>query len=224
MKLIQLRSKQDSSIILYEGTHKSAGKALEYAINYNVNLDGADLRNTTLCNISLDGAKINGADFSGANLTGANLSEAELTNCNFSEAALYNACFSWSDLSFCNFRYALMGATDISGAVLNGSLFAGLSTFSLKFRDATSMKSCHYSEFDGKIWHMSSPPIVVLGLERDIVLVGEGVLVGNSGYPFADDFSSLEQSMNYPFIRDHSGLIRELSRLRDVCEKRMGTA
>ncbi len=206
--LICIKNKLDNSV-LYEGRHPSLGKCLEAAIYDGKDLSDANLKNACLTNASLDGARLPGADFTGANLTGANLSEANLAGSCFSNATMHNSCLCYSNLSSCAFRYTSFGATDMAGAILNNSVFAGLPTFTLSFHETLSMKNCIYEEINGAKLLMSSPPLVIAGLERHLAVLDESLLAGNSGLTFLQELGTFAPQ-DKAFLHRHSKLVSML--------------
>jgi hypothetical protein len=149
---------------IFEGRFRSLCACLEAAVEENINLGHANLRNKNLTNACLDNALMPGADFTHANLTGANLSESVLRGAKFSGATLYNTCLACSDLRGAVFEDASFGATDITDSNLSQCSFSTLSCFSLDFSQVRTMQGCTFKNPDGSTSIMSRPPVVITGL------------------------------------------------------------
>ena len=89
------------------------------------NLRGADLREADLRGANLIGADLMGADLKGANLICADLSEADLRRANLSEADLSEADLYMADLSEDDLRGTDLSEADLSAANLNGADLSG---------------------------------------------------------------------------------------------------
>lgn len=170
--------KNKAGAVLFESRCSSIKKCLETAVAEGIALDGIALPRANLSGTNLDNAQMPEADFRGTNLTGANLSESRLDGANFSGAALYNACLCEAALRGCDFRNAAFGATDIAGADLSGSVFSTLSAFLLNFTDCATMADCRFDDPTGISCPMSSPPIVILGLARPVILLDRHIKAG----------------------------------------------
>lgn len=169
MKHFQIKTGHNDTV-LYEGKFQKFRHCIEQAVRENVALEGADLSNRNLSNITLDDANMPRADFSGSNLTGANLSEAKLRGASFKGTDLYNTCLAWSDLRGAHFEDASFGATDVTGADISHSIFSTLSCFSLDFAMTALMDGCIFTNPDGVIATMSNPPVVIRGATSNIII------------------------------------------------------
>lgn len=169
MRIYTIQSTQNKKS-LFEGYFESFQSCLETAVNENIDLSHADLKQKNLCNSNLDDARLMHADFTGANLSGTNLSEARLTGANFSGAALFNTCFAYSDMQHCHFEHSDFGATELTGANLSFSNFAGLSCFSLDFMNVFAMKACTFKDTSGRLMKTSAPPVVILGINTNPII------------------------------------------------------
>ena len=89
------------------------------------NLRGADLREADLRGANLIGADLMGADLKGANLICADLSEADLRRANLSEADLSEADLYMADLREADLRIAELSATDLRGTDLTRANLSG---------------------------------------------------------------------------------------------------
>lgn len=184
MKTYTISSIQTGSA-LYEGVFESFTHCLEQAVREEINLSHADLRNRNLGNACLDDGMLENADFSGCNLTGANLSETRLRGASFYGADLYNACMACADLSHCSFEEASFGATDISGSDISFARFSTLSCFTLDFMSARRLKNCTFIQGGRLIISWSTPPVVVRGIGRKILVFAEqGWMHGHNALPY----------------------------------------
>lgn len=180
MRIYNILSRQNNKM-LFEGQFGSFVECLERAVEENIDLGHADLRQRNLSNASLDDAWLTHADFTGANLGGANLSEARLSGARFTNAGLYNTCLAYSDMQHCRFEHAGFGATDIAGSNISFSRFAGLSCFSLDFTQVSAMKGCRFeSPCAVHSVHTSCPPVVITGLHTTpLVIIEDQITMEN---------------------------------------------
>ena len=184
MKTYKISSSRNGAT-LYEGVFKSFTHCLEQAIREDMDLSHADLRNLNLANACLDDGMMESADFSGCNLTGANLSEARLRAASFYGADLYNTCMACADLSHCNFEEASFGATDIAGSNISFTRFSTLSCFTLDFTRAQRLKNCAFTQAGRLLISWSTPPVVVRGLGRKILVFTEqSWMHGHNALPY----------------------------------------
>lgn len=166
--------------ILFAGFFKDYKSCLEEAVTRRIPLNHIDLNGKNLSNANLDDGMFSHADFSRCNLTGANMSECYLKETNFSGAALFNTCFAYSNLNRCNFHNASFGATDMTGAIIDGSQFSTLSTFTIDFTKLRQMKNCTFTNQHGIIANLSTPPIVIHGLGRSpVIMLDEHIFEGH---------------------------------------------
>lgn len=166
---------------LFAGNFPSMAACLEAAINKNLDLSYADLKQKNLINGNFDGAHMPYALFSGANLTGANMSEANLTGSIFDHSDLYNTCLCFTNLSKCDFRESNFGGTDISGANLSYSTFSTMSCLDLDFTMTENMNGCIYVNPTKEICSMSNRPIVIKGmLSTPIIIFDTMIKIGNT--------------------------------------------
>lgn len=173
---------------LYQGRFGSFRHCLEHAVKDRVNLKGANLRYRNLSGANLDDAFMDEADFTGANLTGTNLSESSLRACVFTNTNLIDACLSYSTLDESDLRGARFGATDIAGTGLSLCTFSGLSTFSLDFITAASLKNATYIHRNGsdtgQTIAMQSPPLVLYGaLHTPVIIFDQEMVIGSQCFP-----------------------------------------
>ena len=114
MKL-QIKSRYDSSVILYEGEAESTRALLKMVISDKADLSGAYLSGKNLSDTNLTGICLPDADLSYVNLFNANLTEALLSGVYF-----YGA-----DLSYVNFSYANLSHAEFSGSNLTDARLSG---------------------------------------------------------------------------------------------------
>ena len=124
MKLkIVIKSIFGATLFEYEKEDNTIKDTIEAAVEQNINLEGANLRDTNLMCANLKGACFFSADFSNANLSYANLSGANLGCVNFNTANLYNTDFSNARLYNANFSYAYLDHANLSHANLSDTDF-----------------------------------------------------------------------------------------------------
>ena len=115
MKL-QIKSRFDSSVILYEGEAESILALLNRAVTADADLINADLTNVDLSSAIGFGSNLSGSNLSGADLTDADLSGADLTDANLTDANLACANLTGANLSGSN-----LSGSNLSGANLRGA-------------------------------------------------------------------------------------------------------
>jgi uncharacterized protein YjbI with pentapeptide repeats len=84
--------------------------------------------------LALDGAVLEGADFSRSFLIGS-FRRANLRGASFRDANVKCSDFSGADLTNADFRGAALCSTTFKGAILNGALFAGAYFHSFEMAD-----------------------------------------------------------------------------------------
>lgn len=204
MRPYQILSTNDNTI-LFEGRFHTFKHCLEQAVRDKARLNNADLRQKNLSNATLDDGLFAQADFSGSNLTGANLSEAILRGAHFNSTDLYNTCFAYSDLQGCIFSDASFGGTDIAGSNISHAVFSTLSCFSLDFVDAAAMDSCVFTNPDGLVATMSSPPLVIKGAsKKTIIFMDKNVKIGNELFDYRNGITFLKKRIGN---REKSGTV-----------------
>lgn len=181
MPAITIRHKENETV-LYKGNHTNIKSCVEAAIAKHIALRGADLRYLNLSHANLDDADLVGADLTGSNLTGANLSEARLDDVNFTHCSLESACLAYSSLTNANFTNARFGGTYIDGAIIDRATFTGGSCFHLDFIATESMRDCHYIAEDGTDIAFSAPPLLLHGLSKPCVVIGNHIRIGTALY------------------------------------------
>ncbi len=167
-----------SGKILFEGRFHSVRQGVEMAIAEGVNLSGANLRKANLLNAMMDGANLKGACFWGANLTGADMAGCDLSQADFRTASLAGVCLAQADATKADFSGAYFSRTIIREADLTQTRFSCPSLFTLDLNEAGSLKNaiyCHRGEVD---CDLSMMPIVIRGLEKPLVFMGDKVLIG----------------------------------------------
>lgn len=172
MKKFQI-NKLNTGTTLFEGKFESFSECLEQAIDEQIDLSGANLTRQNLSTTNLDNALLSGADLSFSNLNHANLSEGNFMNANFFGANMVAACMAESDYSKCNFLGCSFGANILVGSIFDHCMFSTLSAFQLPFSEAESMQSCYFYFEDELLFSNSKPPVVVLGLSSEPVIISE---------------------------------------------------
>lgn len=176
--------------ILYSGHFQTFRDCIETAVSAGVSLHHADLRRTNLLNAALDGADLRGADLTGATLCGANISEAQMENALFYGTCLVNAALCESDLKGAHFIDASFGATLVDSATLDNTHFSGLSTFTIDFTTARTMRHCAFLNPCGTLCPMTRPPVVAMGLSRPLILMDRHMKIGQAIHDYRDDPSA----------------------------------
>jgi hypothetical protein len=123
-----LRRWSTSPIVLVEGA--TFARALELAVDRQVKLHYADLREIVAPRASLAKAELGGADLTNAILSGVNLEAADLRTAKLErtflqEAVLRNADLRGADLRGADLRVANLQETQLTGADLRGALLYG---------------------------------------------------------------------------------------------------
>ena len=162
--------------LLYASSCRSLQDTIETAIEDGIILDNINLKNKDLRNINFDGAIMRKACLVNTDLTGANMSEGIFDYADFSHAQLYNTCIAYSSLNGCSFLHTNFGATDLSQSIVDQSVFAGPSVFSIAFRSIKSMKSVEFLH-NGAPYPMHQIPISIQGPEDDINILDQHVII-----------------------------------------------
>lgn len=164
--------------VIYEGWFDSLKDCVEIAVAEHINLDGADLTGANLANANLDDAQMAGVILNGANLNGANLSEGVFDNANMVGADLSHVCFAMSSLMNVDMMGASFAATEVIDAVISGCQFSCPSVFTTGFHRAAVFDACNYIHDIKGAFSMRKPPVVILGLSRDIVYLDHIIKIG----------------------------------------------
>ena len=183
MKFFKINTNNGQDI-LYSGDFETIKGCVEAAVADGVSLSCADLKGLNLTNAEMDEADLRHARLDNTNLSGANLSCADLHGASFRNAALYNACLCESDLSNAQFFDARFGGTDIAWTNLSGASFDGQSCLDLSFKETLCLTSCRYYDHTGVVCGMNKPPLIVKGLQYQIILFDEHMKVGNAVLPY----------------------------------------
>lgn len=204
MTIIKLY-RYDNNEILFQSQAKSFKHCLEMAIADNIDLSYLDASNQDLRDINMDDATIIHGNFRGADLRGANMSEGIFDFSDFSNAILHGACLNESRFIRAAFLLSRFGDTDCAGAIFKHSIFQGPNIFTLRFQDCSEFEQCLYIHHDQLAYPMSSPPIVIQGLDRFSVLLDTHIIYGQIMIAhtelFAHDYDDhdrkqAEQSLN----------------------------
>lgn len=222
MKTITIRH-YESFQIIYQCKINDIKQCLEKAIQENIDLDGADLRNKDLRNINLDGTSLKNIQFQNCDLTGANISEATLDHCNFSYAKLIDCCLYETEIKHCHFKETFFAATDITMASFHNCNFSGTNFKSLNFTDHTRITECHYLSEDNYLCSINKAPMNITGFGSPILITDEHIITREQTYDFFSWKNALTQkhyqSMNIP-----SSLIWHLIDIRQNPTRQTGTA
>lgn len=198
---------------LYEGDFASVKECIEDAVLNNASLAYADLRYKNLSHANLDDAMLEHADFTGSNLIGANLSEAALNHASFRNCSLESACLSFSSLNSANFIGSRFGGTYIEGANIDNARFSEQSCFHLDFITTNSMRNCLYIDHIGAEYEFSTPPVLLHGLPKYIVLIGRYIKIDHQ-------IMSTDQGLKIsdPLLLRHRHLIASLIESRNPAQ------
>jgi uncharacterized protein YjbI with pentapeptide repeats len=137
MAIIEIRSRWDSSKVLFSVDTETLRQAVEAAVKdgadlRDANLRDANLRDADLYDANLRGADLYGADLYDANLRGADLRFADLRDANLGGADLCDANLRGADLRFADLRGADLRDADLRDANLYGADLYGAN---LRFAD-----------------------------------------------------------------------------------------
>lgn len=203
----------ESFQIIFQCKNSNIKECIEIAIQQNIDLNGADLRNKDLRNINLDGAKLHNVQFQNCDLTGANLSEADLDNCNFSYAKLIDCCISYSTLKNCYFKETTFAATDFAMATLYNCNFSGPSFRNTNFSDHTTLTECHYISENNNLCAVNQPPVTITGFNSPILLTDNHIITREDTYDFHSWKTALTQK-KYQALNLPNSLIWHLIDIR----------
>jgi hypothetical protein len=195
--------KSIDGFVLYETAAKTMRRALEEAISSNIDLNGADLRKTSLRQASLDGLKAKDACLWGADLTGADITMADLSGCDLRNACLENACLAHSNLTGAHLEGAFFSKALLEGADLSNIRFSCASLFDCDLRLVQSLNGATFVP-DGEVEvALRSCPVVIKGLPQNLVIMENECLQGgellrrNDMNPQQEAIFSILNSMVY---------------------------
>lgn len=107
------------------------------AIRIGLQAPGADLHDSSMAQMRLDGANLQGANLSGSIMQLVNLNEANLMLSNLERVHLHAANLQGANLMLANLRKANLLDADLTGANLRGANLEGAILIQAKFDGAT---------------------------------------------------------------------------------------
>lgn len=194
--------------ILFEGRFTSLKHCVEAAVADYICLDGVDLTKANLANANLDDAQMAGAMLRGANLNGANLSEGVFDHADMRGADLAYACLALSSCMNVDMTGASFAATDVTDAVISGCQFSCPSVFQTPFRRAAIFGNCCYIHEEKGVFSMRKPPVVINGLNRDIVYLDHIIKVGNDFIPKQDLLAAGDRHLEFLYGSEIAAFLR----------------
>lgn len=195
--------KSISGKILFEGRFHTIKYAVEAAVQENINLDFINLRHADLKGANLDNASLKGASFWGANLEKANLTGVNLQNSDCRNANFKDCCLAESNCHQADFRGSYFSRTLFTDTDLSNTKFSCPSLFNINLSDARSLENATYIHKGEVDCDLSIPPVIIHGLPKNIILMQERTLIGNSLYDiglYHRIFSSFEKVIHYEKI------------------------
>lgn len=163
---------------LFKSSYVTIKESVEEAVSEGVCLDYINLRKANLVGAHMDMAKMHGACLWGADLTSADMSDGCFDDADFRTVILKDACISDGSFINANFHGAYCSQMLVDGADLSGSKFSCPSIFSCDLVSAKSLKNSTYSHHGEIDCPLSDPPIVIRGLDKQVVIMGSDILVG----------------------------------------------
>lgn len=166
--------------ILYQSSKRTLKAALEEAAGNGIVLRNADLRRARLVRARLDGLKAPGACFWGSVLDGADMAGADLRGCDLRNTDLKNTCLAESNCQKADFSGAIFGNTILRQCDVRLAVFSSPALFDCDLGEIKNIEKAlyrHKGEIDLPIVRN---PFVLKGLSRDIVVLGNVILWGDS--------------------------------------------
>lgn len=163
---------------VFEGRFTTIRRAVESAIQDNVNLAEVNLRGAMLRHACLDGANMRGACLWGAQLSYAQLCGGDFTAVDFRATQMKDACLAESTFTAGDFRGAYLKGAIVRHSVFDHCQFSCPSIFTVPWEEAQRLTGAVY-------WHkgeiecpLSSVPVVISGLPQRVVMMERHILVG----------------------------------------------
>lgn len=164
--------------ILFEGRFSSLRHGVELAVEERVDLRGINLRLANLAGARLDNARMTGGCFWGANLKGTNFAGAILENCDFRTANFLDTCLAEAVCRGADFSGAYFSRTIVRTADLADTRFSCPSLFNIDLVESKSLAGAVYNHLGEVECDLSSPPLIIRGLEKPLVFMDDSILVG----------------------------------------------
>ena len=194
--------------VLFDGWFETIKDCVEQAVADSICLDGVNLASMNLACANLDDAQMTGANLSGANLNGANLSEGIFDCATMAGADLSHACLALSSLMNVDMTGAFFAATDVTDAVITGCQFSCPSVFTTIFGRAALFSGCSFVSEEKGICPMSKPPIVISGLQCDIVYMDTIIKIGHDFISKIDLVAAGDRHLEFIYGADIAAFIR----------------
>ena len=175
-EIMIIKSLDGTEII--ETNHKTMRAALEYCAEEGIDVAHVDLRKARLSHASLDGLMARGACLWGADFTGADIGFSDLRGADMRCSNLKDACFVESDLSGADLQGAYFSGTIVEAANLDHIIVSCPSFWDCDLQSAT-FKEMTYNHLGEREITLSSPPVVVGGLAKRLVVADSFYLWGN---------------------------------------------
>ena len=149
-----------------------------------------------------------GANFSMCNLNGANLSEGVFDHAVFVGTDLSHACLALTSFMNVDFKDASFAETDWTDAIISGCQFSCPSVFSTSLHRAAVFNNCTYQTIDKGDCKVSKPPIVILGLPRDIVYLDSVIKIGHEFVSKCDLIAAGDRHLEFLYGSEVASFIR----------------
>lgn len=197
-----------------------------------IDMSHAELVGTAIRNASLRRAKLDGANFIGADLSSTDFTDASLIGARFCGAIMNQVCLRGADLRGANLSGAVMMNADLTGAELNGATMNGALCTGAIF-DSCDLGSAtcfgaemKHARFEGAHWQnipLTRRPIRVSGLDYDVTLLDQHIVVGSTMLTWTD-LARLEEREAVArggvralrFIRSFKGVLESLFACKEI--------
>jgi hypothetical protein len=97
---------------------------------------------------------------------------------------------------------ASFGNTDVTDAVITGCQFSCPSVFTVLFARAALFSHCSYLHIDKGIFPMNRAPIIIQGLNRDVVYLDNTVKIGHEFISKGDLIAARERHLEFIYGRE----------------------
>lgn len=181
---------------MFEGRFTTVRRAVEAAVNDNVDLSGINLRGAMLRHACLDGVRMRAACLWGAQLSYAQLSGGDFTGCDMRAAQVKEACLAESVFTACDLRGSYMAGAVVRDGRFDHCQFSCPSIFMVPWEEARCLTGAVY-------WHrgeiecpLSRVPLVISGLPQRVVMMEKHILVGTRLCEVAQKSGQYSQNKN----------------------------
>lgn len=170
--------KSVSGKIIYEGRFSNVRQGVEMAVADKCPLKNINLRQANLMGAQIDGAYMPDACFWGANLNSANMTEGDFSGADFRTVNLPDTCLAEADCTGADFSGAYFSRTIFRAANLSQTRFSCPSLFSIDLSDIRTLEGAIYSHLGEVDCDLSHAPLIISGLQKQLVFMDDSVLVG----------------------------------------------